>query len=117
MQRWQAASYWARTAGARTVPVEVGSHYLAEGWGTQLLCVADVLRAMLDEEMHDGCNNENKIPGAQPPAQAKRPIKYLAQHALLDQVPALHNDVVVPDYCCLGHLESVNAWIGPAGTV
>ncbi len=105
MQHWHDALYWARLAGARTVPVEVGSHYLAEGWGTQLLCIADVLRAMLEDTTVG--NN----------ATTPAPLKYLAQHALLEQVPALHKDVEVPDYCCLGELHSTNAWIGPAGTV
>lgn len=36
-----------QVAGRRTVPVEVGSHYLAEGWGTQLMTLADFIAAMM----------------------------------------------------------------------
>ena len=44
---------------------------------------------------------------------------YLAQHPLLEQIPELRADVAEPVYCALGegHLQSVNAWFGPAGTV
>lgn len=44
---------------------------------------------------------------------------YLAQHPLFEQIPALASDIREPDYCMLGEgqLQSVNAWLGPAGTV
>ena len=44
---------------------------------------------------------------------------YLAQHQLFEQIPALARDVAQPEYCALGEglLQSVNAWLGPAGTV
>ena len=50
---------------------------------------------------------------------AKCAVGYLAQHSLLDQVPALAADICTPDYCSLGEgrLHAVNAWLGPAGTV
>jgi len=35
-----------QVAGRRTVPVEVGSHYLAEGWGTRLMTLQDFIAAM-----------------------------------------------------------------------
>jgi hypothetical protein len=46
-------------------------------------------------------------------------VGYLAQHSLLDQIPALAADICTPDYCALGEgkLQAVNAWLGPAGTV
>ena len=50
---------------------------------------------------------------------------YLAQHSLFDQVPSLRADISLPDYvtCTLDDEEddpaetTVNAWIGPGGTV
>lgn len=46
-------------------------------------------------------------------------LGYLAQHPLLEQIPALRRDVLAPDYCALGdgEVQAVNAWIGPQGTV
>ncbi|GLC35226.1 hypothetical protein PLESTB_000587900 [Pleodorina starrii] len=41
---WSDLSYLERAAGGRTVPVEVGDHYLAEGWGQQLMTMRDFLR-------------------------------------------------------------------------
>ena len=43
MSRWQSPGYLLGVAGQRTVPVEVGAHYLEEGWGQQLMPLADFL--------------------------------------------------------------------------
>ena len=42
-ERWRDAGYLRRVAGSRTVPVEVGRHYLAQGWGQDLMPLADFL--------------------------------------------------------------------------
>jgi hypothetical protein len=53
------------------------------------------------------------------PASCRPRLAYLAQHQLLEQVPALQRDICTPDYIALGEqgLGSVHAWFGPAGTV
>ncbi len=46
-------------------------------------------------------------------------VGYLAQHPLFEQIPELQADIVEPEYCALGEgkLQSINAWLGPAGMV
>ena len=69
----------------------------------------------------------------------KREVGYLAQHRLLDRLPVLRKDILVPDYCALlteadeQYLQSteeggagtdggcadvvINMWLGPCTTV
>ena len=87
-------------AGPRMVPVEIGRAYTDQSWTQNLLSV----ESFVDKYMDDRNNG----------------IGYLAQHRLLDQVPELGADIVVPDYCYTGSEEvepEVNVWIGPGGTV
>lgn len=35
--RWQRPGYFVKVAGLRTVPVELGEHYLHDGWGQSLM--------------------------------------------------------------------------------
>jgi len=46
-------------------------------------------------------------------------VGYLAQHALIEQLPSLRNDFVPPQYCALGPsgVANTNAWLGTSGTV
>lgn len=90
IDRWQNPSYWlSRThGGRRLVPVELGRSYTDEGWGQRIMEFGDylntyVLRAGAEQAGPD----EPKATG------------YLAQYDLLAQVPALRNDIAIPDYC------------------
>jgi hypothetical protein len=108
LARWRSAAYWRAAAGPRTVPVELGAHYLAEGWGQRLMPFSEFLDAHLLGR------------GGGAAAAAAPPLGYLAQHALLEQLPALAADARAPEYCALGASGApprVNAWLGPAGTV
>ncbi|KAK9806685.1 hypothetical protein WJX73_008268 [Symbiochloris irregularis] len=102
--RWRNLDYLREAAGSRTVPVEVGQHYLAEGWGQSLMTLATFIDTHLQQPSSPAAGGS---------------LGYLAQHALFDQIPALAADIRQPEYCCLGEDDTpmVNAWFGPAGTV
>jgi len=88
-----------RLAGPRTVPVELGAKYTDHSWTQKLMTIDD----FVEKHMRS----------------SEGPVGYLAQHQLLEQVPALMEDIEIPDYCYTGDQEDVdvNVWIGPRGTV
>lgn len=100
LDRWPNAQYLLSVAGLRTVPVEIGKHYLASEWRQKLMLFSDFLQLV--------CSDNN---GEQ--------VHYLAQHDLLRQIPALAKDVSTPEYCVAlsSRIQSVNCWFGPAGTI
>ncbi|KAG0718074.1 JmjC domain-containing protein 5 [Chionoecetes opilio] len=100
LKKW-GLPYFRKVAGARTVPVEVGARYTDSSWYQRLMTLDEYFTQYVT-----CCGNEG------------RPTGYLAQHHLLDQVPQLMEDIVVPDYCHLGQQPPrINAWVGPRGTV
>jgi hypothetical protein len=119
-RKWSDPEYLlSRTIGGqRIVPVEIGRSYTDEGWGQKLL----PLRQFMEENMF-----VNYVPSE------KR--GYLAQHDIFTQIPALRDDVQIPDYCYSeppsqhkakykdsedGYSDgevALNAWFGPAHTV
>ena len=130
-QLWSDPAYLRRAAGLRSVPVEIGEHYLHEEWRQVLM----PLGTFLDEHVKPGKNPRRDAANA---ADGVR-TGYLAQHELFDQIPALRRDVLTPDYCALvpggdgedgdgedgdgdgdgdaGTGTRTHAWLGPAGTV
>ena len=49
MSLWKDTEYIKAKAGARTIPVEVGEHYLQEGWGQKLMLLSDFISDHLVE--------------------------------------------------------------------
>ena len=107
--RWQQPEYLKEVAGLRTVPVELGDHYLQDGWGQSLMPLGDFIRQHV---LLNGATQFSEVL-----ADARR--GYLAQHPLFEQIPELARDIMEPEYCSLGggEMQSVNAWFGPPGTV
>lgn len=101
LTKWRNLDYLKKVAGNRTVPVEIGEHYLASGWKQELMTMVELLERL-------------QTPQCSPYLRA-----YLAQHPLFDQIPNLREDILIPDYCAAsgGELQSINAWLGPIGTV
>ncbi|KAK8106185.1 hypothetical protein PG999_009544 [Apiospora kogelbergensis] len=106
--------------GHRLVPVEIGRSYVDEGWGQKLITFGTLLRDYIDPSLSPD------------QAPAERQIGYLAQHPLLSQLPALRDDIRVPDLCYTSppphptdpgkdqpevDEPMLNAWFGPPGTI
>lgn len=102
LKHWKQSDYLMSIAGDRTVPIEIGSHYTNENWSQDLVKFKDFLNRQIS------------------PDQACDRIEYLAQHNLFDQIPALRNDILIPEYCCVGNgneTVDIKAWLGPKGTI
>jgi len=118
-QQWQLPAYFMQLTlgGRRIVPIEIGKSYTEEGWTQRVMTFGQFMHSYLL------------------PPESKE-VGYLAQHDLFAQIPALRNDIMVPDYCFtappppdavvlrtagLATVERLdepmlNAWFGPKGT-
>lgn len=100
MSKWNDLNYFMKSAGYRTVPVELGKKYDHDDWSQGMFRLGE----FLEEFMSAGSSRNSS--------------GYLAQHDLFDQIPQLRNDFSIPDYCAIGTREPViKSWIGPANTI
>ena len=74
LQKWDLNYFW-EVMAQRTVPIEIGKRYTDSDWGQKLLRFEDFL-----SKLHQ--KTEEKV--------------YLAQHPLLEQIPQLEDDIIVP---------------------
>jgi hypothetical protein len=98
-----------RLSWDRWIPVELGSSYTDTDWSQKAVPVHEFAQMMLDQ------TDINQT-------------VYLAQHDLFHQIPALWEDIQIPEYCDLMRdvtqeesAESsrpirANLWLGPKGT-
>ncbi|KND87837.1 Mitochondrial division protein 1 [Tolypocladium ophioglossoides CBS 100239] len=116
--------------GRRLVPVEVGRSYVDEGWGQELIPFKAFLARYVAPGLDDSANDDTTA-GDDDTAGARQ-VGYLAQHDLFRQVPALRNDLTIPDFCWASvprhpcdasqdqppvDAPQLNAWFGPARTI
>ncbi|KAI1470789.1 Clavaminate synthase-like protein [Daldinia caldariorum] len=116
--------------GRRLVPVEIGRSYVDEGWGQKLITFGEFLCEYIDPSIPP--TQDSSIDDTISTSSQAKPIAYLAQHPLFTQLPALRNDILVPDYCYTApprhptdssidqpELDEplLNAWFGPPGTI
>ncbi|KAJ5167357.1 uncharacterized protein N7482_006138 [Penicillium canariense] len=96
---WNSRDYWFdRTFnGRRLVPVEVGRSYTDEGWGQKLMEFKDFINGYIWRGKLDlGLPRRQGELGA---TEEDEDTGYMAQHDLLSQIPALRNDIGIPDCC------------------
>ena len=75
------------------MPVEIGSTYLSEDAGEELLTINEFIdRFIVGSGESESSEEQSAGSGG---------VGYLAQHQLLEQIPELKNDRVVPDYCVM----------------
>ena len=149
LAQWRNPRYWLRRThgGRRLIPVELGSSYTDEGWGQKIMPFGRFMEQHLLRsrrrhdtagETQDLCDDEEEL------TDSNFRTGYLAQHDLLAQIPALRNDIAIPDYCYIDppeearevkdHLPNdssvnvedgsseptdllLNIWLGPANTI
>ncbi|KAF3491250.1 jumonji domain containing 5 [Arthroderma uncinatum] len=90
---WSSSSYWAERTfgGKRLVPVEVGRSYTDDGWGQRIIPFADFAKDYIWRAAGQSDTSSTTEQHAQ--------TGYMAQHDLIAQIPALKNDICIPDYC------------------
>lgn len=66
MKKWVDLEYLLKTAGSRTVPIEIGSHYTDPSWSQKLMTLEEFIKNHYLSDSGD--------------------VGYLAQHNLFDQV-------------------------------
>ena len=111
-KEWRAVSKWrnlrdlAQSHGHRLVPIEVGS--MDTGMKEELVSFRTFVATYLAPSTQSACTS---LQQATDPSSS---IAYLAQHPLLDQIPALYEDVPQQPYGLKP--THVNIWMGTGGT-
>ncbi|KAL3936264.1 MAG: hypothetical protein SGBAC_008390 [Bacillariaceae sp.] len=109
---WKAVSKWrnlhdlARAHGHRLVPIEVGS--MDTGMKEELVSLRTFVASYLAPSTQSVCTSLKQS------TDRASSIAYLAQHPLLDQIPALYQDVPHQPYGLMP--TNVNIWMGTGGT-
>ncbi len=123
LQRWKDLGYLEKEFGHRTVPIEIGrpaadkykeGSQSSSGWSEKLITISDFINEFL---LPSNSNDHLVLETGRGQPLVNGKIGYLAQHALIEQLPALQQDFTVPPYCSLGMLSNINTWLGTSSTV
>lgn len=92
---WTSRDYWFKRTfgGRRLVPVEVGRSYTDEGWGQRIMEFKEFADRYISRR------KARSVREADMGTEEDAETGYMAQHDLLNQVPALRSDISVPDCC------------------
>ncbi|KAI9672096.1 MAG: hypothetical protein M1831_001909 [Alyxoria varia] len=110
LTRWRNPRYWMQRThgGRRLVPVELGSSYTDEGWAQKIMPFGRFMEEHLLQSRRRNdktAETQGSSIGEEEITNSDSRIGYVAQHDLLTQIPALRNDVAIPDYCYIDPLE------------
>ena len=100
METWKSKDHWLRKTlqGRRLVPIEVGRSYTDDEWGQKIV----PFRHFIDEYIcHENTSTDGNGVEQSTMMDNERQTGYLAQHDLLEQIPALRAEIAIPDYCYL----------------
>jgi hypothetical protein len=132
LTKWRDLAYLEREYGHRTVPVEIGRPLdeherdtaKDKTWKEKAVTLSEFIRSyLLPSSRHDhrllsaGKGNSKETGEQEDGGLPFEQIGYLAQHALIEQLPSMQDDFEPPQYCALGELSNINTWLGTSGTV
>ena len=100
LTKWQDLDYLSRVAGPRTVPVELGKHYLADGWGQQLMLFSDFVKLHVKQEAAQA---------AAPESTADQNADIRHSSSLSCVPPAVQLQLRVADACLQQHSRGTHA--------
>jgi division protein 1 len=118
--------------GRRLVPIEIGRSYVDQGWSQELVRFKDFLMRYIDPSILPYASDDEAPIPQKDGERTPQKVGYLAQHNLFGQIPALRNDIQVPDFCWADvpphpttsaknqapvDVPQLNAWFGPAKTI
>ena len=129
LKKWPNLDWLRAHHGHRLVPIELGVHG-QDGWCERVMKLEHLVTnylaarypaasttATASSSDNNGCGSGGSGGGS----DGGRRIAYLAQHALLRQIPELADDIIPPVHMWNSlpgaRVQSINAWVGTTGTV
>ena len=131
LRNWPASAKWdfehlLENYAFRTTVIEIGSKYTDDNWKQEIMTIYEYIELLKKQEDASyeeyGKNGDLKSSmGMEEAVMIKRNIYfskyYLAQNALLTQIPKLMDDIDIPDLISnINPNPEINCWFGPTAT-